>query len=279
MTSRTRSTRSMWPAHLAVWLYAAVLCIPLYFVLVSSVKDDTAIFANGFSLPGSWHWDNFSKAWDQAQLGPAMLNSLFITLGAEVGGLALAIPAAYALARSGSRLAAWAEKAFSLGFLIPGLAALVPTVLLAIELQLFQTRLFLILLFTANAQPLAVILLTQFMRGIPRELDEAAVVDGASRLRVLFHIYLPLAMPGVATVFILNFLGIWNEYLFSATLLSSDVSVRTLQVALPTLQSQTNPQYGVLLAGTLLCSVPMFALFAGLQRRMMTALTQGSLKA
>ncbi|MFB9237613.1 carbohydrate ABC transporter permease [Plantactinospora siamensis] len=241
---KRRSRAGTLPAHIIVWLYAAVLCVPLYFVLASTVKDNTAVFANGFALPKEWLWSNFSKAWELAGLGPAMLNSLLITLAAEVFGLVLAIPAAYAVARSRSWFAGFAEKAFSLGFLIPAFAALVPTVLLAIRLNLFHTRLFLILFLTATAQPLSVILLAQFMRLVPAEIEEAALVDGAGRFRILFTVFIPLSMPGIATIFILNFLGIWNEYLFSNVLLGSDIAVRTIQVALPTLQSQTNPQYG-----------------------------------
>lgn len=275
---RTTSHRGMLPAHIAVWIYVAILLVPLYFVVISSVKDNIGIFSNGFALPTQWLWENFSKAWEQAALGPAMLNSLYITVGAEVLGLALAIPAAYGIARSTGRLGRLAERAFSLGFLIPTFAAMVPTVLLSISLGLFHNQVFLILFFAGTAQPLSVILLVQFMRAIPAELEEAALMDGASRLRLLWSVYIPLTAPGIATVGILNFFAVWNEYLYSTIILGADKAVRTIQVALPSLQSETNPQYGVLLAGTLICCVPTLVLFIVLQKRMMTALTQGAVK-
>ncbi len=278
MAASASRKRGSLPVHGIVWFYILLLMFPLYFVLVSSFKDNTAIFASGFAFPSTWHLDNYTKAWEYAGLGPAMINSLIITFSAEVLGLMLAIPAAYALARSRSRLAALQERAFSLGFLIPSFAALVPTVLLAINLEMFQSQTFVICAFAAGAQPLTVILLAQFMRTIPRELDEAATMDGAGRVRMLWNLFIPLSAPGIATVFILNFLGVWNEYLFSATLLGLDESVRTVQVALPTLSTQTNPQFGVLLAGTVITSVPIFALFIVLQRQMMNALTAGSVK-
>ena len=105
------------------------------------------------------------------------------------------------------------ERIYALGFLIPGFAALIPTLLLAIKLGLFNDREFMILYLPASAQPLAVILLTQFMRTVPRELEESARIDGASNLRILWSIYVPLVRPGIATIAILNFIGFWNEYI------------------------------------------------------------------
>jgi multiple sugar transport system permease protein len=268
----------MMPAHILVWIYVVILLVPVYFVVVSSLKDNLDIFANAFGLPHSWIWRNYSDAWNQGSLGPAIVNSMIITISSEILTLLVAIPAAYGVARSTGRLGRSIERAFSLGFLIPTFAAMVPTVLLAIALGLFHTQLYLILFFTGTAQPLTVILLVQYMRQVPHELEEAATIDGAKRLRLLISVYLPLVSPGVTTVLLLNFFGFWNEFLFSSILLGTDVNVRTIQVALPTLQTQLAPHYGVLLAGTLICAIPTLILYLVLQKRMMTALTQGALK-
>src|SRR5699024_11038756 len=114
--------------------------------------------------------------------------------------------------------------------------SLIPTLLLAIWLGLFHDREFMILYLPASAQPLAGILLTQFMRTVPRELEESARIDGAGTLRILWSIYMPLVRPGVATVAILNFIGFWNEYIYALVIVGANAQKRTLQVALPTLQ-------------------------------------------
>jgi multiple sugar transport system permease protein len=183
------------------------------------------------------------------------------------------------VARAGGRAARVVERLYALGFLVPGFAALLPTLLLAIHLNLFYTREFMILMLPATAQPLAVILLAQFMRTVPAELEESATMDGASRFRVLWSIYLPLVMPGIATISILNFIGFWNEYLFSLVIVGTNPDVRTVQVALPTLiGSQGVTDYAVVCAGTIISVLPVFIVYIVLNRRMENALVQGALK-
>ncbi|AXK33568.1 carbohydrate ABC transporter permease [Streptomyces armeniacus] len=268
----------MLAGHVLAWSYALLLLLPLYYLLTTSLKDNAEVFAHPFSLPGQWLFDNFADAWDLASLGPALGNSVLITAGAEAITLALAFPAAYGLARSGGRTAAVVERIFGIGFLIPAFAALVPTVLLAIELEMFQMQAFLILFLPATALPLSVILLTQFMRTIPAELEESAMMDGAGRWTVLWRIYVPMSAPGVITVAILNFLGFWNEYLFSLVILGPDPELRTVQVALPSLVSATMVQYGILAAACLITLVPVYSVYVALQRRMESALVDGAVK-
>jgi multiple sugar transport system permease protein len=261
------------------WAYVALLMLPLYYLLVSSFKDNTSIFNSPFALPSSISFESYRAAFEQAQLGRGLLNSIVVTVLAEVLTLTLALPAAYALARATGRLGALVERLFSLGFLIPSFAALVPSVLLAIALQMFQTRSFLVMLFAAQAMPLSVILLTNFMRAVPNELWESASIDGAGRGTILLRIYLPLVVPGISTVAILNYLAFWNEYLFTVSIVGLDSSIRTSQVALPTLVNPLSTQWDLLMAGSLITMVPVFLVYIVLQQRMSKALIEGSVKA
>lgn len=265
-------------AGVLVWFYALLLIIPMYYLVVSAFKSNTEIFSNPFGLPQVWELDNFAIAWDRIDLGSALLSSAVITLGAEILTLALAIPAAYGLARSTGRLGVIMERVFALGFLIPGFAALVPTVLLAIMLKMYGTQLFLILYFPATALPLSVILLAQFMRSIPREMEEAASMDGAGRLSTLVRIIIPMSVPGIVTVAILNFLGFWNEYLFSLLILAPNPEVRTAQVALPVLVQQQSADYGLLAAAVIMTLLPVYFLYIVLQKQMERALIDGAVK-
>ncbi|MFJ9407246.1 carbohydrate ABC transporter permease [Streptomyces sp. NPDC101393] len=276
--TRRRRGRSWLPAHLLAWGYTALLAVPLYYFLVSAFKDNDAIFADPLGLPSGLSLDNFTDAFGNADLGLAIANSALVTAFALVLTLGLAVPAAFALARSTGRAAAVMERIFSLGFLIPTFAALFPTFLLAAVTGLYQTRAFIVLLLPATAMPLSIVILTQFMRTIPREMEEAARMDGAGTFAVLRHVYAPMCGPGIATVVLLNFLSFWNEYLYSLIIIGPDPAQRTIQVALPTLKSVTGTQYGVLTAGTVLTLIPVYVVYTVLQKRMQQALISGAVK-
>ncbi|WP_199549731.1 carbohydrate ABC transporter permease [Streptomyces sp. N35] len=279
MPASTRTRRWSWlPAHILAWGYAALLAVPLYYFLVSSFKGNDQIFDSPLAPPTSMSWSNFTTAFTQADLGLAVANSALVTGFALLLTIGLALPAAYALARSTGRAGRIMERVFSLGFLVPTFAALFPTFLLAAGTGLFHTRTFMVLLLPATAMPLSVVILTQFMRTIPPEMEEAARMDGANTWAVLRHIYAPMCGPGVATVLLLNFLTFWNEYLYSLILIGPDPAQRTIQVALPTLKSITGTDYGVLTAGTVLTLVPVWIVYTALQRRMQQALVSGAVK-
>jgi multiple sugar transport system permease protein len=281
MTTRNtiRARRAGGPVAATVlsWLYALLLALPLYYLAVSALKTNIEIFTRPFALPSHWLWANFATAWRTAGLGQALLNSLLISVVAIVLTLGLAVPAAYALARQDNRLARAVTGAFSAGFLIPPFAALIPTVILAIRMGLFYTREFQMLFLPASALPLSVLLLTQFMRTVPRALVESAALDGAGHWRLLVSVFIPIAMPGVVSVTILQLLTFWNEYLFSLTITGTGPDVRTVQVALPTLVSDVT-NLGVLTAGTVLTLLPVYLAYSLSSRRMQEALTAGAVK-
>lgn len=265
------------PATVLSWLYALILAVPLYYLVVSAFKTNIEIFTEPFSLPSRWLWQNIGKAWETAGLGQALLNSVLVSGVAIALTLALAVPAAYALARTGNRLARAITGAFSAGFLIPPFAALIPTVVLAIQLGLYGTREFQMLFLPASALPLSVLLLTQFMLTVPPALAESAEMEGAGHWTLLTRVYVPIAMPGVVSVAILQLLTFWNEYLFALTITGTAPDVRTVQVALPTLLSDAT-NLGVLSAGTVLTVLPVYVAYALLNRRMQEALTAGAVK-
>ncbi|WP_030902757.1 carbohydrate ABC transporter permease [Streptomyces sp. NRRL F-5126] len=270
--------KSWLPAHVLAWGYALLLLAPIYYLIVSAFKTNDQIFATPFSLPSSLSFNNFSHSFETAHLGPAVINSVLVTGLALLLTLVLAIPAAFAVARASGRIGALVERVFSLGFLIPTFAALFPTFLLSAATGLFHTRLFMVLFLPATAMPLSVVILVQFMRTIPREMEEAARLDGASTYTVLRHVYMPMCLPGIATVLLLNFLNFWNEYLYSLVIIGPDSSQRTVQVALPTLRALTGTDYGVLTAGTILTLVPVWVVYTLLQKRMQQALVSGAVK-
>ena len=274
-----RFTRGLAVAYGLVVLYALTLVTPLYWLFISAFKDRLQTVGNPFVPTFSAGVTHFAEVWRVLDMGQALANSAYITSASLVLTLVAAVPAAYGVARAGGRTATYVERLYALGFLIPGFAALLPTLLIAIQINMYNLREFMILLMPATAQPLAVILLTQFMRAVPAELEESATMDGAGRFRILWSIYLPLVVPGIATVTILNFIGFWNEYLFTLIIVGTSPDVRTVQVALPTLiGSRGVTDYAVVCAGTVISVLPVFIVYIVLNRRMENALVQGALK-
>lgn len=273
---RLRGRLPMVAAYVPVVAYAAALVVPLYYVLVSSFKTNQTIFQSPLAPPAGISFGTYQQAQRLGNLTGGLANSAILTIGAEIVALVVTVLAAYAIARIPSRSSTVVERIFGLGLLIPTFAILVPTYLLAVFSGQLHTRLFLVLFYSAIGLPLSVILLAQFMRTIPRELEESAMIDGASRLRILWHVILPLSRPGMATVLILNFLAFWNEYIFA--LILTDERTRTIQVALSFLRGPQVLDYALLAAGTVITLIPVYIVYGVLQRRMQEALVAGSVK-
>ncbi len=252
------------PAHVLSWLYALILAVPLYYLAVSAFKTNIEIFTRPFALPATWLWENLATAWETAKLGQALLNSVLVSGVAIALTLALAVPAAYALARTGNRLARAITGAFSAGFLIPPFAALIPTVVLAIELGLFGTREFQMLFLPPARCRCRCCCSRSSCSPCRPPWRSRPQMEGAGHWVLLTRVYVPIAMPGVVSVAILQLLTFWNEYLFALTITGTAPDVRTVQVALPTLLSDAT-NLGVLSAGTVLTVLPVYVAYALLE--------------
>ena len=257
-------------------LYAMVVIIPIYYVLVSAFKDNTQIFSAPLALPTKIGFENFVKAEFQGNLSRAMLISIAVTVSAEALTLLLAFPAAYAIARIHTRLSPLFERFFNLGFLIPAFAMLVPVLLLMAQLGVLYNPLSLILFYPAWRLSLAVVILSSYLRTVPRELEESAEIDGASRFQIVRHILIPLTRSGMITVLTINFIGIWNEFLFSLILMSQEN--RTMQVALSILKGERFVDYGMLSAGVLISIIPVYLIFLIFQEQVVEGVYVGAVK-
>jgi multiple sugar transport system permease protein len=262
--------------YIVCLLYALVVLLPLYYLVISSFKETSGIYNAPLSLPDLFTADKYLKAIQIGGLWRAMGFSILITVGAELLTLLLAFPAAYAIARIPIRLAGWTELIFGAGLLIPVFAMLVPIFLIMASLNLLYNPLSLIIFYPASRMSVSVILLASYLREIPREMEESAVIDGASRLQIIVYIFLPLAAAGIATVVIVNFLSSWNEFLFALILLNSDT--RTVQVALSTLRGEYMSDFGMIAAAVVISVVPVYLVFVFFQERIVEGLTGGAVK-
>jgi len=258
-------------------LYAFLIIIPLYFVVISAFKNNSQIITTPLALPSALDFNKFLQAQSNVNLLRAMLISVVVAIGAEILTLVLAFPAAYAIARMQTRLASLTEAIFSLGFLIPSLAILMPVYLMTAKAGLLYHPIALVILYPAFSLPLSLILLTSFMRKLPRELEESAVMDGGNVLQIIIYIFFPICMPGILTVLVLNFINIWNEYLFALILMDSNN--RTVQLALALLRAnQRSVDYGLIAAGVLISMIPVFIIFIFFQDRIMSGMLTGAIK-
>ncbi len=264
--------------------YSAWIVFPMLWVAYSSLKSDNAIFRDSLALPhlGSLHTENYAHAWTQAHFGEYFLNSAVVT-ACSVGLIVLlGSMAAYALARFTHPLGRVAFGLFLAGLTIPAQLSIVPLFFELRGVGLLNSRAGLILVYTANGLPFAIFILAGFFRSLPKSLYEAAVVDGCGEFTAFWRVLLPLARPGLVTVGIFQFIGVWKEYFYAFMLVNGDLtgSARTLPLGLAnlTIAAEYRTEYGMLFAGIILVTVPILLVYVALQRQIVRGVAAGALK-
>ncbi|WP_175400521.1 carbohydrate ABC transporter permease [Paenibacillus sp. KS1] len=265
--------------HIFLLLYLAVILFPFLFVLFSSVKTDNgAIAANPFGLPTEFAWDNYVKAWVNAKISTYFVNSLYISLAASVSTILIASLASFAITRMRyKQMSAAVFQFILLGLLIPGNALLLPIYGILKNLNMLDKHWALYVPYTAGAIPFTIIILAAFMRSLPSEIEEAAVIDGLKAPGIFFKVILPLTVPALVTVFIVNFLGNWNEFLLANFFISTD-NLRTLPVGMVGFRDTYNTNYAQMAAGIVYSVVPVMVIYAILQEKIIEGLTAGGVK-
>jgi ABC-type glycerol-3-phosphate transport system permease component len=263
--------------------YAAWVILPMVWVAYSSLKTDRSIFQEPFALPalGDLQFGNYGRAWREARFGDYFLNSVLVTTVSVAAIVLLGAMAGYALSRfhhPAGRAIFWL---FLAGLTLPAQLAMVPLFFELRWLGLLNSRSGLVLVYVANGLPFAVFILACFFKSLPRSLYEAAVVDGCNEFSAFWHVLLPLAKPGLVTVAIFQFIGIWKEYFFAYLLMNGgDGHARTLPLGLANLAitSQYRTDYGMLFAGLVLVTIPILVVYVALQKHLVKGITAGALK-
>ncbi|MGO4534690.1 carbohydrate ABC transporter permease [Leifsonia sp. 2MCAF36] len=258
----------------ALLLALAVLVLyPLLWMVTNALKTNAELFGNPFALPSQWLWQNFGKAWNQG-VGDFVLTSVSLTVLATLITELISAWAAYGLTRVDIPLNRTFTVIVLAGLMLAPTVALIPLVKLLQAWGLYDTFFGLLILYTAFRIPFTVFLMRAYMLDLPREVDEAASIDGASRAATFWRIILPMSMPIVATTIVLNVLQNWNEYLF-AMIFTSGSGVQTLPVGLADMMSKNGTQYPVVFAGMVMAALPMVILFFVCQRYFVRGLAGG----
>lgn len=273
-----RMARSAVP-HLILLAYTAAVLFPFVFVVFSSLKgSNIEIAENPFGFPRELHFGNYAEAWVKAKINVYFFNSAYLSVTSAAAGVLLSAGTAFALTRMTFRRASRLLYQFVLvGMLIPGNVLFIAQYILVMKLGILNTHWALFLPYTAGALPISVLLIASFMKAIPGELEEAAIVDGLSAFGLFARIIIPLTMPALVTVFIVNFLGVWNEYLLANFFISKD-SLRTLPTGMVGFRDAFQTNYALISTGIVFSVTPVLVLYAFLQEKIIAGLTAGSVK-
>ncbi|MEU9167486.1 carbohydrate ABC transporter permease [Streptomyces sp. NPDC048420] len=266
-------------SHGVLILWAFMVVMPLLWAVMTSFKDDSSIFNSPWALPDKLHFDNWSRAWTDANMSDYFLNTILVVAGSLIGTLVLGSMAAYVLARFDFPGNRFIYFLFIGGMSFPIMLALVPLFYVVNNMGLLNTIHGLILVYIAYSLPFTVFFLTAFFRTLPTSVAEAAFVDGASHSRTFFQIMLPMAKPGLISVGIFNFLGQWNQYMLP-TVLNTDPDKRVLTQGLVQLAASQGYKgdWSGLFAGLVMAMLPVLAAYIIFQRQVVAGLTAGALK-
>ncbi|QBR90399.1 carbohydrate ABC transporter permease [Microbacterium sp. dk485] len=272
--------RSRRRPQVITWIILAILTVyalaPLLVFAFNSLKSAREIGSNPLGLPQAWNWDNFATAWEQARMGGALLNSGMIAIATGVGVAIIASMAAYAMTRldlpgKGGWIV-WLLVSSSL----PIQLFLVPLVSWWSQLQLYNERIGLVIIYWAVYSPFATLLIRSFLVGVPREFEEAARLDGAGEFRLFFRVVLPMVWPGVLTAGLVAALQAYNEFMLAVTFIQ-DRAYQPVALSLYSFQQGFTTDWSLVSAAGIIMALPVVILFLLMQRKFIEGYAAGGL--
>lgn len=277
------------PIYFVLIAFAVSIVVPVSWAFFASIKQNSEFYGNPWAFPKTFHYQNFIDAFEKANMGSYMLNSVIVTALALAILLVVALPAAYVLARTRFFGRKILHTAFMGGLFINVNYIVVPIFLMLVNGDKWLRAIFgkgfllnnlfiLALVYASTALPFTIYLLSSYFQTIPVEFEEAAYVDGCGYFRTMIKIMMPMAKPSIITVVLFNFLSFWNEYIISMTLMTGNT--RTLPVGLMNLMKAQNAaaQYGQMYAGLVMVMLPTLILYILVQRKLTQGMTVGGIK-
>nr|WP_303223642.1 carbohydrate ABC transporter permease [uncultured Blautia sp.] len=276
MKAKKRSTKQ----HICFVIFVIVALIniyPLVFSIFCSFKGNLEIFSSFTSLPKRLRFENYITAWKVGNIGRYFLNTIILSVGTLVIAGLFGAMASYVLAKFRFRGKSKIYLLFISGMMIPIQAVLIPLSYIFGKLGVMNNYPVLILLYSAFCFPMTVLVLTGFMNGIPTELEEAMVIDGASIFQVFFKMILPLSVPGIVSVSIFNFIQVWNNLLFPLIFIS-DKNKGTISMGLLAFFGEYSTDYSSSMAGICLTTIPVIIAYVFFQEKIENGLMSGAIK-
>lgn len=259
-------------------VFAFIQLYPFMFLLFFSLKSNQEIFGGNIAwIPKKFIWENYLVAFTKGNVGLYFFNSVLVTTATTLLTVIVSSMATFAIIRMKWRFSGHALTLFLVGLMIPVHVSLLPLYMLFRNLKLLNTYWCLILPYVGFAMPMAIYILSGFMRSIPRELEESAVLDGCNIYQVFWHIIVPMLRPAVMTVTIFTFLTAWNELMFAITFISK-TQFRTLTVGLQQMVGQYMTTWGPIGAGLVIATIPTLAIYSVLSGEVQKSFISGALK-
>ncbi|GGO64187.1 sugar ABC transporter permease [Microbacterium nanhaiense] len=254
-----------------------IVATPVLYALVNSFRSYAEITADPMGLPTTFNFDNYVQLFQQTDFGEAVLNTLIITVVTVVLLVILVPMAAYGIERVGGKAGRFLYLLFIAGLMIPFQVRMIPLVEAFNEVGLYSTLTSVILVHLGGAASFGVLLYSSFIRGIPMDVEEAADVDGAGRLRTFWQIVFPMLLPATSAFVITQALGLWNDFFIPLVFLDSS-SAGTINVAINRMVGLLTSQWQLIYTGAILAIIPSVAIFAGFQRFFVKGLAVGAVK-
>ncbi len=273
----TRTTRKV-ILYTVLAAIALVQLFPLYWLFTFSLKDNLQIFgSNPLGLPTTYHFENFADVLEKGKVATFLLNSFLVTVSTIFISTILSTMAAYAIARMKWKWSNSTLLFFLMGMMIPLHATLVPLFIFLKRTRLYDTPFALILPYVAFAIPMAIYIFVGFFKTIPREMEEAACLDGMSIYGIFVKIMVPLIRPAIATVAIFTYLSCWNELMFAISFISKP-QWKTLTVGIMGMVGMYATNWGALGAGLVVATVPTLIIYLMMSGEIQKSFTTGALK-
>lgn len=262
---------------LVVW--ALLVVLPVFWIFITSFKTNKEFVADPWAFPQVFSLENYVNAWQKVKFGTYMLNSVVVTITAVLITIVLSSTVSYILVRFRFRTRSAILFVFLSGLYVPTALLLPSEFLLLNRLSMLNNRFSLIMLYVVFSLPYSILILTGYFRSLPKEMEEAAIIDGCGIQRMFWQIVFPLARNGIITTAIFNFIWIWNDYLFALTFIS-DQSKRTLPVGLIGLMAtfKLKADWVTLFAGLNMVMLPTIILYIIFQKRLSEGLVAGAVK-
>ena len=261
-----------------ILLIMVIICIyPIVWMFFGSMKDKAEFYTNIWGLPKQIHLDNYIAAWKNADLGRRFINSLIVTLGSMCIMIPVTSCAAYAVARLNFKGKNLIYMYLLLGIMIPAGVLGIPTFTVAMKMGLLNSHFGLMLIYAAQNIAMGMFIMRGFFISLPRELEEAAMIDGCSRFGCFVRIIVPLARAGVATQVIFNGLTIWNDYFMANIMITKD-ELRTLPLSIANFVGKHSTNYPELFAMLTMAKIPVIIVFVLSQKSFIEGVAAGAVK-
>lgn len=260
-------------------LYSIIVIFPLAWTAITSLKTNQEFFLNPWSLPETLQWHNYITAWVEVQVSDYFLNSVIVTVSCMAITALLAGTSAYILARFKFKGRKIITTLYLSGIMVPGVLTIIPTFFLLKDMTLLNTLPGLILVYVSRTLPFSLMVLIGFFKTLPHELEEAAYIDGCGHFYTFWKIMLPMAMPGLVTITIFNFIWYWNEFLLALTFITEN-SLKTLPLGLVMLldMAQYRTDWGALFAGLMIVMLPTIFFYVIFEEKIEEGMTAGAVK-